>query len=192
MSQATDQYLMMRVLDGQVELFDELVKRHRASMLRAAVSKMRNQATAEDVVQDTFLAAFARRVTFDPQYSFRGWLWTILLNTARTQLTLDRRRYDRLAEVATNIARPVTTETGLDLLLRVEQSELLEQFLGELPEAEADALRLRFFGGLQFDEIAQAMAISLNGARKRVCRGLERLAGLLRKTQSIGFDGETR
>ena len=68
-----DQEIMERVQSGQVELFDELVRRHQASMLRAAVSKLRDQAIAEEAVQDAFLAAFAHRNTFRSEFSFRGW-----------------------------------------------------------------------------------------------------------------------
>jgi RNA polymerase sigma-70 factor (ECF subfamily) len=152
---------------------------------------MRDQAAAEDVVQDTFLAAFARRFTFNAEFSFRGWLWTILLNTARTHLSRERRRTLQLSEVAATMTEAVTTETGLGVLLQNERSEVLAQFLAEIPELEADALRMRFYGELQFNEIAQAMSISLNGARKRVRRGLERLADLLRASTDDGFDGET-
>ena len=182
---------MKLVLEGQTELFDELVNRHRGSLMRAAVSKMRNAVAAEDVVQDTFLAAFARRATFNPIYSFRGWLWTIMINTSRTHLTLERRRSDRLAKVA-SISRPqITHESGLGVLLQNERSELLAQILAEIPEVEADALRMRFFGELQFNEIAEVMSVSLNGARKRIRRGLERLADTLREFESTPFEGET-
>lgn len=182
---------MKLVLEGQTELFDELVNRHRGSLMRAAVSKMRNAVAAEDVVQDTFLAAFARRATFNPIYSFRGWLWTIMINTSRTHLTLERRRSDRLAKVASIIRPQITHESGLGVLLQNERSELLAQMLAEIPEVEADALRMRFFGELQFNEIAEVMSVSLNGARKRIRRGLERLADTLREFESTPFEGET-
>jgi len=83
-------------------------------------------------------------------------------------------------EAATR-AGPVTAETGLTALLQSEQHELLQALLDELPEAEADALRLRFFGGLKFEEIAEAMQSSLSGAKVRVKKGLQRLADRIRE-----------
>jgi RNA polymerase sigma-70 factor (ECF subfamily) len=41
-----------------------------------------------------------------------------------------------------------------------------------LPDVQADALRLRFFGGLKYEEIAQSMNSSVSGAKRRVRRGL--------------------
>ena len=61
-------------------------------------------------------------------------------------------------------------------LLDQERSVLLEMFLARLSTVQADALRLRFFGGLKFPEIAVAMNCSLPTAKNRVRWGLMRLA----------------
>ena len=64
----------------------------------------------------------------------------------------------------------------LDLLLAREASEQLYELLARLPEVQADALRLRFFGGLTFPEIAAAMQCSEPGAKNRVKTGLMTLS----------------
>ena len=56
----------------------------------------------------------------------------------------------------------------------LERSELLDALLAKLPEAQADALRLRFFGGLKFHEIAEAM-VPLAQRMRAEC-GLEETA----------------
>lgn len=184
--QPNDQQIMAEVLSGRTELFDELVRRHRPSMLRAATSKLNNASLAEEAVQDAFLNAFARRATFNPQYSFRGWLWTILLNTSRTLARRERGRPDTQELLIAN--EPASSGDALSRLLNVERDALLAELLSDLPEPQADALRLRFFGGLKFDEIAQAMDCSLNGAKQRVRRGLERLSNSVRRNDSFASD----
>jgi len=174
---------MERVRSGQVEMFDELVRRHHASMLRAAVSKLRDQAVAEEAVQDAFLAAYAYRSTFRLELSFRGWLWTILLNTCRKMARRELGRADRagaLPEIPQS-SEPCSSGDALSRLVKAEQTELLFRRLDELPEVQADALRLRFFGELKFDEIAHAMNCSPNGAKQRVRTGLERLSATLQR-----------
>lgn len=185
-----DQEIMERVRSGQVELFDELVKRHRPSMLRAVVSKLRNQAVAEEAVQDAFLSAFAHRHTYRCERSFRGWLWTILLNTCRSHA---RREFGRIDRAGGQIGfessnEPFSSGDALGRLVRAEQAALLFRFLDELPEVQADALRLRFFGELKFDEIAQVMGCSSNGAKQRVRSGLERLSAALRRADVSSID----
>ncbi len=162
-------------------------------MIRVARSKLQNPAGAEDAVQEAFLAAFAHRQTFDPTKSFRGWLWTILLNVCNRQARRERKHHPPAdARSTANQDEPVTWQTGLSELLQNERSELLARWLDELSEVEADALRLRFFGGLQFQEIAEAMNCSLNGAKSRVRRGLERLAERVRRSTPVCSDGEDR
>ena len=185
-----DQEIMERVQSGQVELFDELVRRHQASMLRAAVSKLRDQAIAEEAVQDAFLAAFAHRNTFRSEFSFRGWLWTILLNTCRTLARRELGRADRAGRVPPVVAtsEPCSTGDALSRLVKAEQATLLFRYLNELPEVQADALRLRFFGELKFDEIAHVMNCSKNGAKQRVRTGLERLSAALHRSDINSAD----
>lgn len=185
-----DQEIMERVAAGHVELFDQLVRRHQASMQRAAASKLRDWAVAEEAVQDAFLAAFAHRHTYRSQHSFRGWLWTILLNTCRTLARRELNRADRAGQQPELLpeGHHGTQTDALARLLKAEQMTLLFQCLAELPEPQADALRLRFFGELKFDEIALVMGCSCNGAKQRVRSGLERLAAALRRAGASSTD----
>jgi RNA polymerase sigma-70 factor (ECF subfamily) len=184
-----DLQIMRRVQAGEVELFDHLVERYRASLLNVAWSKLGERTWAEDVVQEAFLAAFASRATYNPQFAFRTWLWTILLNLCRRHWQRRATRpqehslpQSEAAELA-GYREPATHETAPTLLLRVESRAEVHRMLARLPEVQADALRLRFFGGLQFAEIALAMDSSLGAAKQRVKNGLAALADQLREIE---------
>jgi len=187
----SDDQIMHRVLDGQPELFEELVRRHRPSLLRTAQKMLRNHALAEEAVQETLLAAYAKRATFKSQYPFRGWLWTILLNTCRTIARREQRRTDRPGSAAFNdeVLGPQSDNDAFSSVVDAERDALLSRHLDRLPDVQADALRLRFFGELTFDEIAAAMDCSLNGAKQRVKTGLERLAASIRHSHSANDAG---
>ena len=177
-----DIQIMRLVQAGQVELFDLLVQRYRGPLLNVAWSKLGDAAWAEDVVQETFLAAFASRATYNPQFAFRTWVWTILLNLCRRQWQRreSRPREESLPEGTAaeraGYREPATHDTALAIALRTERREQIHRLLTRLPEPQADALRLRFFGGLQFAEIALAMGSSLGAAKQRVKNGLAALA----------------
>lgn len=177
----SDEELMQSAQAGQVSAFEELVRRYRGPLLRVARSKLGDPVLAEDVVQDGLLAAYASRQTFNARASFRTWMWTIVLRLCGRQ---GRRALTaRASGGSTGAVDPVLTQptgNGLDALLRAEQSQLVHEALRELPEAQADAIRLRFFGGLAYDEIATAMESSVSGAKQRVRLGLERLAERLK------------
>lgn len=174
---ATDADIMARVQAGEADCFGQLVLRYHDRLLRVAESKLADRGAAEDVVQEAFLAAYAARESYDPQFAFSTWLWTILLNLcrrkSRRRTSEDPRSPACLTDglvVADDEAEPVLR------LMRQEQCEQLQRLLAELPEPQADALRLRFFGGLKYEEIAVAMECSLSGAKRRVKTGLQTLS----------------
>ena len=186
--QPNDAEIMQRVQRGDFALFDELVARYRGPLVRVAESKLGDAGWAEDVVQETFLAVFVARETFNPAFSFRTWLWTILLNLCHRR---HKRRANRPDEVghadighSHNVPKHlVEHETGLSHAVLAESRAALMARLGDLPDAEADAVRLRFFGGLKYDEIAETMGSSVSGAKRRVKNGLLKLAASLRSEE---------
>lgn len=186
-----DAMIMRRVQAGELEQFAQLIRRYQRPLLRAATDRLGDRTWAEDVVQEAFLAAFAGRMSYDPAYSFRTWMWTILLNLCKRHW---RRRSSRpspqsWSELAGNAANsnaePETRSTGLSCLLQSERAERVRQLLGTLPEEQADALRLRFFGELTFNEIAAALGCSLNTAKSRVRYGLEKIGRELRCEEGL-------
>ncbi len=173
-----------------MELFDQLVLRYRDALIRVAQSKLGDRNRAEDVVQDAFLAAYTARQTYKPEFAFRTWLWTILLNLCRRDL---KRRSRRPAETAGPLpetlgrewteAEPTSDASGLNEVLVAERNAQLAALLLDLPEVQADALRLRFFGQLKFQEIADAMGSSLGAAKTRVRKGLQALSERLHERE---------
>ena len=175
-----DGMLIDAVLAGEREAFAHLVTRYQGPLLKAAISRLGQRALAEEVVQETFLCALKWLHTYDSRYSFRTWLWTILLN----QCTRQGKREARHAAAtepgsaipATSAAQTCPEPSPLEEVLAREDGRLVQELLARLPETQADALRLRFFGGLTFPEIAAAMKCSESGAKNRVKLGLLQLS----------------
>jgi RNA polymerase sigma-70 factor, ECF subfamily len=201
-AQSPDGLLIAAALAGEEEAFAWLVRRYQAALYRAAASRLGRRELAEEVVQETLLCAHRWLATYDSRFSFRTWLWRILLNQCsrqgkreakpgvrghglghRGQGTGDRGRGtgDRGEDAAAWFSCPKQMQP-LDQLLAQEASEQVHALLSRLPEAQADALRLRFFGGLTFAEIAAAMECSEPGAKNRVKSGLLKLAGWLQRS----------
>ncbi len=181
-----DRELMQRVQQGEFRCFDALVERYRPALLRVASGMLCDQGLAEDVVQETFLSVFAARQTFNPAFHFRTWLWTILLNFCRRHRARQVRRPQQVVQSALakgqgpQVVDAETPETALAGLLERERSEQLQRLLNDLPDVQADAIRLRFFAGLTYHEIGQSMGVSLGGAKLRVRTGLAKLSQQLR------------
>lgn len=189
----TDGMLIAAILAGDQEPFTELVRRYQRPLLRVAKSRLGREDWADDVVQETFLCALKWLHSYDSRYSFRTWLWTILLNQCHRYWKKHSRglfvgswsEQDTRQQLSGEIIRQLQCEQSpTDQLLARERSQILDRMLLRLPEPQADALRLRFFGGLKFPEIAAAMQCSLSTAKNRVKWGLMKLA------EFLGPDGE--
>jgi RNA polymerase sigma-70 factor (ECF subfamily) len=178
---------MVRVQAGELEQFATLIRRYQPALLRVARSRLGDASWAEDVVQETLLAVYKARHTYDPRRNFRTWLWTILINQCYAH-GQRRSRWLRIFSWPSREAAddsPLPEPQGepegepLTQLLAAERAALLEELLNQLSTAQADALRLRFFGELKFQEIADTLGCSLLTAKNRVRVGLLRLSQLM-------------
>ncbi|MHC2069136.1 RNA polymerase sigma factor [Bremerella sp. T1] len=185
----TDGEILSAVLAGDADQYAVVVKRYRRALLNLAYSYLGDSQLAEDAVQEAFLNSFKWLHTYDSRYSFRTWLWRILLNVCHrlrekgkklpvTSTTLQAGR----SEEATS---PLETEVPCNALSRLIDSERRDQvlkLLDKLTPIQAEAIRLRFFGEMKFQEIADAQGIGLPAAKARVRNGLLQLAKLIQNT----------
>ncbi len=196
-NEIADGTLIAAVLAGDRDQFAPLVDRYQNQLFRAARSRMGRPDWAEDVVQETFLCAFKSLHTYKSEYSFRTWLWTILLNQCRRQLKKFSRgifigSWDQQSNDddlrATLADEFKSDESPSERLASKEQTKLLDAVLAELPDEQADALRLRFFGELKFHEIAETMQCSLSTAKNRVRWGLTKMSEHLKPEHETPID----
>ncbi len=191
LEERTDIELMGGAQTGQRECFAQLVRRYQAQLLRVATSRLGRGDWAEEVVQETLMAAFRSRMSFQIDRSFRTWLWTILLNQCHRNYKRRLRGRDIIslstppagARDQLPISEPKSPEPSPWMaLLAKERAALVDSLLDQLAEPQADALRLRFFAELKFQEIADTMGCSLLTAKNRVRWGLARMAQLLARS----------
>jgi RNA polymerase sigma-70 factor, ECF subfamily len=179
--QSLSDVALMRLTQAEdTAAFSALVERYQAALFRVARSRTGRTETAEELVQETLLAAYRSRRTFDPRFSFRTWLWTILLNHCKAHAIKLQRRpptepFDA-ASTASASGNSAPSEGPFAAAWRKERAALLDELLDRLPASQADALRLRFFAELKFQEIADTIGCSLLTAKNRVRAGLLKLA----------------
>ena len=178
MNNLTDQQLLRNYAEARSEAaFGELVRRHVDLVYSAALRMVRDAHLAEDVTQSVFaaLARSANQLTDRPVLS--GWLHRTAQNLASKAVRTDIRRRAREQEAATmNQLLATTPDPGWD---HIEPH--LDDALGELNEADRDAVMLRYFERKSAREIAQTLGTSEEAAQKRVNRAVERLRDLFTK-----------
>lgn len=83
--------LVGQLVAGDRAAFECVYRKHNASMIRVCTGVVRNRATAEEVVQDTWLAVLKGVASFEGRSSLAGWIYAILVNKARSRAVRDGR-----------------------------------------------------------------------------------------------------
>lgn len=81
--------MIASILDGDVQLYHQLIRPYERSVYVMSLSYMKNKADAEDVAQEAFLKAYRHLASFRGEAKFRTWLVGIVLNEARGRLRRD-------------------------------------------------------------------------------------------------------
>ncbi len=186
-----DMSLLLRLRAGDEQAFTALVERYHGPMLRLALSFVPSQAVAEEVVQDTWLAVLRGLERFEERSSLRTWLFTILVNRARTTGVHESR------SVPVADAGPVVDasrfgpsgawalppepwiEEAENRADAVKLAQLLRGGLDGLPARQREVVLLRDVEGLSSAEVCEVLAISEANQRVLLHRGRNRLRQLL-------------
>ena len=159
----TDLDLIARWKAGDQRAATQLVERHAEAVARFAASVgARAGGDVEEIVQDTFVRAFASLDGFRGDSSLRTWLFTI----AR-RLLLDRRRAERRRgeQVAMEDTDAVTAFDALDALVADESQRRLREAVRRLTPTQREVFTLRVTEGLSYREIADTVGTTEGAAR---------------------------
>ncbi len=135
-----------------------------------------DQGEAEEIVQETLIAAHDAMAGFRGEGSVRGWLYGIARRKCARKLETRVRRQRRLRLVHDADASGQLPDELLEVARRADK---VRAALEQLKPTERDAVVLRYQSGLDYREIAEACGIDEAAARKRVSRALLRMRSLL-------------
>ena len=169
--------LVARAKRGEPAAYGEIVRRHQSIAFRTAWVITGNAADAEEAAQDAFVKAHAALGGFREGAPFRPWLLAIVSNEARNRLKSAGRR-ERLALRVAEERRPGGAVPSPEAaLLDSEQREELLAALGELSDADREAIACRYFLELSEQQTAEVLGVRRGTVKSRTARALERLRG---------------
>jgi RNA polymerase sigma-70 factor (ECF subfamily) len=177
------QDLIERALAGDEAAARELHDAHYPAILRLAYMLLQNLQDAEDATQEAFVYAFERLAQYDPERSaFATWLKVIVTSRCRSQQRQRRIRWLSLHELTETGFEPAdeAPDHQPDIVLElVGVQQAVWEALKQVPRKSRQALILRYFGGLSYPEMAQALGCPVSTAKSRVVYGHRALARLL-------------
>jgi RNA polymerase sigma-70 factor (ECF subfamily) len=192
---APDAELAARAGKGDTAAFEALMRRHNRTLFRTARAILRDDAEAEDALQEAYLQAYHALPRFRAEARFTTWMVRIVANEALMRLRKETRRaqivpmqsadatpgLEELADTAMQNHRPEPSAE------RAEMRRLLERQIDALPDAYRTVFMLRAVEELPVEEIAGVLQIAEATVRTRFFRARSLLREALAQQIDLAY-----
>ncbi len=172
------QQLVQRCQNGDLEAFSLLFRKYRQRLYSLACTIVRDEETAADVVQDTFLATFQKIATFQGDAALETWLIAIAVNKCRSRLR--RRKVRQFISLEALRGSLFSRDEPVEAQIAQQQQKT---DLWDLVDALDDRLRLplvlRYQHDLPAGEVAQVLNRPVNRVYQQLHEGRQQLRRLL-------------
>ena len=201
----TDPELVEQVTRGDQRAFEALMRRYNGKLFRIARAILKDDADAEEALQDGYLDAYRHIADFAGQARFDTWLTRIVINQAlmrlrkrkrdRVVVPFDTGRRENGEQLEAGIADQ-HTESPSTHVLRQEIRRLLERRIDELPDIFRVVFVMREIQDMNTDEIAECLSLPVATVRTRLFRARAQLREALAREMDLAaldvfrFDGE--
>lgn len=162
-----DEALARQAAEGLRSAFEQLVERYGGAVLAVLEKRLGDHHAALDLTQEAWVRVFRALGRFDPEQSFRSWLFAIVLNAARDE----RRRRERSQVVYIDDFRSAAAPDEVATLERSDDRAAIEATVARVPDPFRTALVLVDLEGLSYEEAARSLNCAIGTVKSRVNRG---------------------
>jgi RNA polymerase sigma factor (sigma-70 family) len=176
LAQETDENLMVRYGRGEAAAFEFLYRRHESRVFRYIRRNVRNEATANDLMQEVWFAVVRGAANYQPTAKFTTWLFTIAHNRTVDMVRANYRLQsldagdDADPEASSPLER-LADSAKLEPLAQVQaqdEAAALLSAVAQLPAEQRSAFLLQAEGDLSVEEIADATGSSFETVKSRL------------------------
>jgi RNA polymerase sigma-70 factor (ECF subfamily) len=172
---------------GSQQAYRQLVETYGSSLLRYFYRNIGNRTEAEDLLQEVFLRLVRNLKNYKEKERFEVWLYRLARNLLidywrkRKMVYMDDRLGEEGESWQANVPSQTTADTPLAALELAEAGDELQRALAGLPLEQRQALLMRYFSGMSFEEVAQTENVPIGTVLARAHRGLKKLRQWLSK-----------
>ena len=183
--QLSDEKLIKKFQNGEVNAYNELVKRYKDRLLNFIYRFLNDIDRSEDLVQDTLVKLYTHKDSYKEVAKFSTWLYTIAANLARTELRkIKRRKTFSVSELSNDDREYIISSDASDQsedYLTKNFEKKIQNALAQLPNDFKTIIILRDIQELSYDEISKIVELPLGTVKSRINRGRLKLKKLLKK-----------
>jgi RNA polymerase sigma-70 factor (ECF subfamily) len=182
----SDEELMQRLRQGQIEVFGTLIRRYERELFGYLRRYLGEESLAEDVFQNTFLQVHLKCKQYEPGRPVRPWLYTIATHQAIDAMRRNQRHQTlRLEEPnatqadgeAVELLNLVECREGgpVEIVAAGERREQIRATVEALPDLLRQVLILAYYQGMKYREIAEVLEIPVGTVKSRLHAALSKL-----------------
>ncbi len=172
---ATDEVLIARFQEGDLQAFNEIVFRYQNQLINFVGRLLNDRITAEDIVQETFLRVYRNKHRYKEIARFSTWIYTIAGNLARTELRRRKiRNFFSISQRGETEKDYEIPDVDIDVEKEVEgriNKEAIMKEITKLPVYFREVIILRDVQDLTYEEISRILNVPLGTVKSRVNRG---------------------
>ncbi len=167
--QASEQELIAHSLAKDAISYGELVERYKDSIYRCCYAIVRDENAAEDIAQDTFIAAYYKLHTYNQARKFSTWLFAIATNKSLNYARRNRHLTTLEQKVADVVQSPHATphEQAVDAEVR--------QAVALLPPKYRGVIHMYYFEHMEYEQVAESMAVPVGTVKAWLFRAKKQL-----------------
>ncbi len=174
-----DVQLIRRILSGDDEAFNTLVRKYQKSVHALAWRKVGDFHFAEEIAQDTFLQAYKNLTTLRDPNQFAGWLYVIANRLCLKWIQRNKSAMQSLEDTSMGEIEKSSYTRYISGQRETEATErryaIVKRLLQRLPESERTVVTLYYLGEMTAKEISKFLGVSVNTIKSRLRRARERL-----------------
>lgn len=191
--QLDDQLLIKEALGGNQQAFTCLLERYQHSIRQMIAKMTQNNSDGEDLTMEVFGKAFNSLESYRPHYAFSTWLFRIAINHCIDYLRKKRAPHlpiDFTQSASTTNDDPIanlisSNPNPEEIIIQKQRSEHLHFLLSRLSPRNRAILKMHYFEGRSYEEIAQDMGVPIGTVKAQLHRAREAMYILLLKNTPL-------
>ena len=153
---------------------EDFVRQYSSRVYSLAYQLTRSSSAAEEIMQEVFITVISKIATLENENYFSTWLYRVTANAAYGYLRKEKKHRDLVqvddVEAGSGVLQDLS-DLPDDILLSDESRDIVRQAIDKLPETLRTIVIMKDVEGLQNEEIAEAMKLSLPAVKSRLHRG---------------------
>ena len=189
----SDAEIIEKVLSGDVDLFEIIVKKYERMVYNLAMVKLQNKENAQDIAQECFLRAYKMLRSYRTDSAFSTWIYRICQNLIYDFYRKNKNIKTVSLSVSDNGESEIkekdiadTESEPSEQIIRAEKIEKVREIINSLPEDLRDIIILRDLKNISYAQISEMLNVELGTVKSRLSRAREKLKEYIIKNNKDG------